>query len=294
MATLDELDQRLNQLESRVQDNEQDISDLEGNVHNNQASIQSLQSGLQQTNANVTDLSNKHNTDVQEIKTKHDADIAATNGRVTVLETWRTNTVDPTLQDHEKRIVKIEYSHIIYTTTRTVKSPMRVGDGIQIYIPTDLVLEDFMAINQGVGSQTYHWFTKIFNPNGAGKVSFDLDRRDNGHIKTVTIGQNARVLIPTGLRIKLTPAKSSLKIANIKELAIYKGLQFTIETLDGDPSKELIIGVSNPTTQVIDLPAGGPLVQLLHYFTYKSTPQLLTQQEFDALDEEGFVEIEEP
>lgn len=287
MATIDELEQRLNSLESSLQDLNTEIGSVESQAHNNAASIQSIQSSLNQTNTKLTDLTNKHTTDILELTTKHNSDIQALDGRVTVLETWRNTVADPTLDDHEDRIHKLEYSHIKYCTTRMVKSPLKVGPGIQIYMPTDLLMEDLMVLNQGVGSQTYHWFTKIFNPNGLGKVSFDLDRRDQGHIKTITIGQHARVLIPTGLRIKLTPSKSSLKIANIREQAINTGLQYTIE-IPKEGSDELIIGVSNPTTQVIDLPAGGPLVQLVQYFTYQSTPQLITEEEFDNLDNEGY------
>ena len=291
MATLDELEQRLNQLTTKVDGIESDVDDIEGQVHNNQSSIQSIQNGLSQANANISSLSSKHNQDLNELETKHDADIAALDGRVTVIETWRSDVVDPTLEDHEDRIHKLEYSHIKYTTTRTVKYPLREGNGITIYIPTDLKMEDIMPFNQGIGSQTYHWFTKIFNPNGLGKVSFDLDRRDNGHIKTITIGQNARVLIPTGLKIKITPVKSSLKILNHRQYAIHKGLQFTTELAEG--TDELIIGVCNPTTQVIDLPAGGPLVQLIQYFTYQSVPEFVQESEFNNLTDDGF-EQEEP
>lgn len=292
MATLDELEQRLNTLQNTVDDLSRDLDAVENQVHNNQASIQSLQSGLSQANANITSLSSKHDQELNALEAKHNADIAALDGRVSVLETWRKEVVDPTLQDHEQRIHKLEYSHIKYTTIRTVKLPLQEGNGITIYIPTDLKMEDLMPINQGIGSQTYHWFTKIFNPNGLGKVSFDLDRRDNGHIKTITIGQNARVLIPTGLKIKLTPKKSSLKVVNHKENAIYKGLQFTTEVIN--ETGELVIGVCNPTTQVIDLPAGKPLVQLVQYFTYKSTPEFVQAQEFENLDDEGYEVTEEP
>lgn len=292
MATLDELEQRLTQLTSRVDRIEADVASVEGDVHNHSASIQTLQNGLSQANANITSLGNRHNQELNALETKHDADIAALDGRVTILETWRKDVVDPTLEDHKNRIHKIEYSHIKYTTTRVVKSPLKEGNGITLYIPTDLTIDQLMAFNQGIGSQTYHWFTKIFNPNGLGKVSFDLDRRDNGHIKTITIGQNARVLIPTGLKIKFTPEKSSLKVINHRNYAIYKGLQFTTEMAEG--TDELIIGVCNPTTQVIDLPAGGPLVQLVQLFTYQTIPELITISEFEKLDDEGYEITEEP
>lgn len=292
MPTLDDLQQQINQLQRQIDGIEADISSVESTAHNNASSIQSLQSSLSQTNANLTSLSNKHTQDVNEIKIQHESDINEVRGRLNVLETWRRDVVDPTLEDHEHRLWLLEYSHLKYTTTRVVKSPLKDGNAITIYIPTDLTMEDIMPFNQGIGSQTYHWFTKIFNPNGLGKISFDLDRRDNGHIKTITIGQNARVLIPTGLRIKLTPEKSSLKVANLKEYAIHKGLQYTVEIVNG--TNELVIGVCNPTTQVIDLPAGGPLVQLIHYFTYQTVPELITISEFERLDDQGFEITEEP
>lgn len=292
MATIDELEQRINQLERRIDNQDAVISEIGNTSHNNSAAIQTLQNGLSQANANITALSNKHNQDVTEIKTKHEADVQALDGRIKVLETWRTDVVDPTLEDHENRIHKLEYSHIKYTTTRVVKSPKKEGNGITIYVPTDLTMDVMMGLNQGITSQTYHWFTKIFNPNGYGKVSFDLDRRENGHIKNITIGQNSRVLIPTGLRIKLTPSKSSLKIANYYNNAVYKGLQFTAEIANG--TEELLIGICNPTSQVVDIPAGGPLVQLIQLFTYQTIPELISAQEFEKLDDEGYEITEEP
>lgn len=285
MATLDELDSRLTTVEASIEAIENSLSTLETNVHNMEATIQSTNSTLQSLNTTLTDLASKHTTDITTLTSQHQSDIEALDGRVTVLETWKTMVVDPTLDDHESRIYTLEYSHIKYTTTRSVKMPLKSGNGIILYVPMDLHMEDLMQLNQGIGSQVYHWYTKIFNPNGYGKVSFDLDRRDEGKIKTITVGQNARVLIPTGLKIKATPVKSSLKICNIATNAINNGLQFTIETVEG--TDELIIGVSNPTTNVIDLKAGAPLVQLLHYFTYQSVPQLVSSAEFDTLDDNG-------
>lgn len=293
MPTLDDLDQRLSSLENRVDNMDRDVSSLESQVSNNTANYQSANQRINQLSSNLSSLSNRHDTELTALETKHDADIAALDGRVTILEVWRRDVVDPTLADHEKRIHLLEYSHIKYTKTREVKSPLRTGAGIEIYMPTDLLIEDLQALNQGIGSQVYHWFTKIFNPNGYGKVSFDLDRRNQGFIKTITIGQNARVLIPTGLKLKFTPEKSAMKVSIPRNLSINNGLEFSIEHPDRN-DQELIIGLANHTPHVIDIPAGGPIALLVQYFTYYAIPELITDEEFKQLNDNGYEPGEEP
>lgn len=293
MPTTDELQSQLNSLSNRVDGIDRDLASLESQVGNNTSNYQSLNNRLGQVQSNLSNLSSRHDRELNALEAKHNADIAALDGRVTVLEVWRRDVVDPTLKDHGRRIHIIEYSHIKYTKTREVKSPLRTGTGIEIYMPTDLLMEDLQTLNMGIGQQIYHWFTKIFNPNGYGKVSFDLDRRNQGYIKTITIGQNARCLIPTGLKFKYTPNKSSFRVSVPRNLEVNNGLEVSIEFLDRNDG-EIVIGLANHTPHVIDLPAGKPIAMLVQTFTYFAVPELITDDEFNLLDSEGYEEGENP
>ena len=131
-----------------------------------------------------------------------------------------------------------------------------------------------MEYNNGVIKQKWNWLNKIFNPQGFGKVSFDLDRNSEGHIKTIVLGQNTRLLIPTGIHIEeFTPVKSVLKAANEETNSINSGLVYGIEVLGQVPGDEVVVSVFNPTSEIIGIEAGSVLVQVLHLFSYHTVPE---------------------
>lgn len=209
-----------------------------------------------------------HTTDIHNLDTRMDSAERRLGEHDQTLAQHRIE-----LDDHERRLLLIENSHINYTVSRRVKYPKKADQGFYLYMPQDLTIDIFMEFNSGVIKQKWNWLNKIFNPQGFGKVSFDLDRNDQGHIKTVVLGQNTRILIPTGITIQdFTPIKSVLKATNETENSIRKGLVYGIEVL-GQTSDEILVSVFNPTSHIIPIAAGEILVQVLHLFSYHTIPQ---------------------
>lgn len=93
-------------------------------------------------------------------------------------------------------------------------------------------------------------------------------------IKTIVLGQNTRLLIPTGIHIEeFTPVKSVLKAANEETNSINSGLVYGIEVLGQVPGDEVVVSVFNPTSEIIGIEAGSVLVQVLHLFSYHTVPE---------------------
>lgn len=193
-----------------------------------------------------------------------------------IVELNQDSFLEVKVENHEQRLLLIEPSHINYKVSRNVKYPKVATQGFYLYMPKDLTLDIMMQYNHSVIKQRWNWVNKIFNPQGFGRVSFDLDRDEGKYIKTIVLGQNTRVLIPTGITIQdFTTLKSVLKVSNETDNSIYKGICYGIEVLDG--SDELIISVFNPTSTIVPIKAGDILVQVLHLFSYHTVPKLVTE-----------------
>lgn len=233
MATLDSLDKRLDVLEGRMDSAFIQIEGVSDMVHNLDTRMDSAESQL----------------------TNHES---------------RIHQLELKVQNHEERLLLIENSHINYLVSRDVKYPKVADQGFYLYMPKDLTVDILMEYNKGV-VQEWNWFNKIFNPNGYGRVSFDLDKVDKKFIKAIVLGQNTRVLIPTGITIQdFTPIKSVLKVTNETDNS-KRGIYYGIEVLDG--SDELIVSVFNPSSTLVSLAAGDILVQVLHLFSYHTVPK---------------------
>ena len=234
MATLDELANRISVLENRY--------------------------------STLNRVVNGHTTEIHNLENNHEE---------------RIKTLEVKVEDYERRLQLIENSHILienfhikYTVSRKVKYPKKADQGFYLYLPEDLTIDILMGYNNGVIKQKWNWLNRIFNPQGFGKVSFDLDRNSEGHIKTIVLGQNTRLLIPTGIHIEeFTPVKSVLKAANEKTNSINSGLVYGIEVLGQVPGDEVVVSVFNPTSEIIGIEAGSVLVQVLHLFSYHTVPE---------------------
>lgn len=238
MATLDELSSQLAVLQSNYNSLANSVGRAQDDIHNLGTRLDTAETKLQQ-----------HAQKLAEHDTK--------------------------LQNHEERLIIIENSTLKYKVSRDVKYLKKTTDGFLMYMPKNLTIEEIMAINHGVVKQHWNWLNKIFNPNGYGRVSFDLDKEEGKFIKNIVLGQNTRVLIPTGIILtEFTPFKSMFKVVNETNNSMYKGLQFGIEVVD-ETDKEIIISVSNPTSNIITLKAGEVLVQVLHLFSYHTTPEII-------------------
>ena len=171
MATLDSLDQRLSLVEDQISTIQNSMGNISDDIHNLDTRLDSAESKL-----------NNH------------------EGRI--------NQLELKVQNHEERLLLIEQSHINYTVSRNVRYPKVAPQGFYLYMPKDLTLDIIMQFNHGIVKQDWNWFNKIFNLNGYGKVSFDLDKGDGKYTKTIVFGQNTRIIIPTCLTIKdFTPIK---------------------------------------------------------------------------------------
>lgn len=239
MATLDESDNRLRVVERDLSSSQTQVDNLADDVHNLGTRMDSAETKL-----------NNHEQRIQTLEVK--------------------------VENHEQRLLLIEQSHINYKVSRNVKYPKVATQGFYLYMLKDLTLDIMMQYNHSVIKQRWNWVNKIFNPQGFGRVSFDLDRDEGKYIKTIVLGQNTRVLIPTGITIQdFTPLKSVLKVSNETDNSIYKGICYGIEVLD--ESDELIISVFNPTSTIVPIKAGDILVQVLHLFSYHTVPKLVTE-----------------
>lgn len=234
MATLDELDVRLRILERDFDTVKSDVNTYNGKVHNLGTRVDSVEYAL-------TDHRN------------------------------RILSLEATTENHEERLKLIEESEVKYQVVRDVNYPKKATQGFFMYMPNDITIDIFMEYNSGVIKQKWNWLNKIFNPQGYGKVSFDLDRNEKGHIKSLVLGQNTRVLIPSGIIFQdVLPKKSVLKVANESANSINKGLVYGIEILE--ENEEAFISIFNPTSETIIIKAGDILVQVLHLFSYHTIP----------------------
>lgn len=234
------------------------------------ATLDSLQSDIDALSRRVSSLeesSSSHGTSIQNLQTVVGQHTQTLNAHKT-----RLDDHDKQLEDHDKRLHLLEDSTLKVTLTREGKAPTQDDRGlINVYMPDNLKLEDFEKYNVDVSiAQNFNWFRKISNSVGAGKVCFDFDRQDG--IKAILLGQDTRVLIPTGLKItEITPVKSVLKVVNADDLIIKKGLCFGIETFDVN-SEEIVVSVSNYTKNTVHIYRGEIIAQLAHVFMYKTNP----------------------
>lgn len=224
---------------------------------------------LENAYLSLHDRINGHTTDIHNLDTRMDT----AENKLTD-HGQRINTLELRVEDHERRLKLIEESSIKYTVSRIVKYPKKAAQGFYLYMPSDLTIDTLMEYNSGIIKQKWNWLNRIFNPQGFGKVSFDLDRNSEGHIKTIVLGQNTRLLIPTGIHIEeFTPVKSVLKAANEETNSINSGLVYGIEVLGQVPGDEVVVSVFNPTSEIIVIEAGSVLVQVLHLFSYHTVPE---------------------
>lgn len=225
-----------------------------------------LEGEVNQLHTNVNSL----NTNVHNIDTRMDSAEEELRSHARELEEHQSM-----LEDHEARLKTIEDSSISYSVVRRVKYPKKTDQGFLLYVPEDLTIDTLMQYNQEpIKEQKWNWFNKIFNRQSPGTVSFDLYKGEEQNIKSIVMGPNTRLIIPTGIIFDMvTPYKSVLKVANQTTQSIEKGLAYGIEILQSETG-EAMVSVFNPTFAPVTLKADQVLVQVLHLFSYHTTPKL--------------------
>lgn len=238
------------------------------------ATLDSLQADINALTSRVNSLessSTSHGTKIQNLEVIQGQHTTQLNTHES-----RLNQHDITLENHEGRLKKLEESTLRFEFIREGKMPVVNSKGlIHVYMPDKLTLEDFKAVNQNVSlAQNFNWFRKISNSVGAGKVCFDFDREDG--IKSILLGQDTRVVIPTGIKVlEITPEKSTLKVVNDEDLIMEEGLCFGVEVVVEDASKEVLLSLCNYTNHSVHIYRGQVIAALAHLFQYKTTPQII-------------------
>lgn len=167
---------------------------------------------------------------------------------------------------------------IRFTKVRDVKSPCRsnVGDaGIDFYTPVDLTINDLVSANKGVENTIVS--TKEYSGFGIIRVILG----DNGYIKTIIIGPNSRVIIPSGIKTLIEPIDSGLIAANKSGVSTVKGLVYTAEVVDSNYVGEIHICVANTSPWATDIEMGKKIVQFLHLPVYMTTPEEISVEDYE-------------
>ena len=167
---------------------------------------------------------------------------------------------------------------IRFTKVRSVKSPSRgnIGDaGIDFYTPVDLTINDLVSANKDVENTV----VSTEAPSGFGIVKAILG--DNGYIKTISIGPNSRVIIPSGIKTLIEPLGSGLIAANKSGVSTVKGLVYTAEVVDSNYVGEIHICVANTSSCSTDIEMGKKLMQFIHLPVYMTTPEEISVEDYE-------------
>ena len=166
---------------------------------------------------------------------------------------------------------------IRFTKVRDVKSPSRgnIGDaGIDFYTPVDLTLDDMVSANKDAEN-----IVVSTEASGFGMVKVILG--DDGYVKTLRIGPNSRVIIPSGIKPLIEPLDSGLIAANKSGVSTVKGLVYTAEVVDSNYVGEIHICVANTSPWATDIEMGKKIVQFLHLPVYMTTPEEISVEDYE-------------
>lgn len=258
---------KVNNHDSQINSLISDVNDLTEGLHNTDTTLQTyvsktdkLETSLNQLIIRVDNLVNK----VNEIRNE--------------IDTY----INPTLDDHNQRITTLESSELIYFKTRKVPNPMFSEElnGTVLYMPSDLTKKDFEEYNEELQGKIYFgWFQKIFNPHGYGKIFFDFAPGEEGEgtLKGITIGQQARVIIPLGVKVKYQHSKTALFHTVYNPLAVNGGLLSGL--LTSKTTGEVMVLLVNTSPGLVYIGAKDPVITLLHTFTYSTVPTQYTDEE---------------
>lgn len=170
---------------------------------------------------------------------------------------------------------------LLFTKLREVKSPNRAnsGDaGIDFYIP-QLSDHDILTVGEKDPEDLSGINRKMF---GLGLIK--LKGVGTPHI-CLKLMPNARVLIPSGIRVLIDPKDSMLMAANKSGVATKEGLVYTAEIVDSQYIGEMHIGIlnSSPEEVYIPLKENKKIMQFVHVPVILSTPVEITSEQYEEL-----------
>lgn len=172
-------------------------------------------------------------------------------------------------------------SRFRFIKVRNVKNPTRgnpLDAGIDFYVPTDLTIGEMTRINSDMKGITVQYLSNTID---SGLIDFDINK--DGKITKIWLNPQARVIIPSGIKVLLEPAASMLQVNNKSGVSTKKGLIYTAQVVDSTYTGEIHICVLNTTSGVISIDTGTKLVQLVHIPIFPTRPEEITQEEFSSL-----------
>lgn len=183
---------------------------------------------------------------------------------------------------------------IRYTRVRKVKDLVRanVGDaGLDFFFPEDLTVKEFMEKPNGELKQaeqvvkTYGFALtckgKTWNIGSQEPIPFTQD----DVIESITIHPKGRILIPSGIRVLITPQASMLMAANKSGVCTKTGLIFGAEIVDSPYTGEVHISVINTSASDVTLEAGKKVVQFIHVPIFDTEPEEIPSTLYEKIAE---------
>lgn len=140
----------------------------------------------------------------------------------------------------------MELNKIEFTKTKIVKSPSRAHDndaGADLYVP-----EWSLAFEE-----------KLKELNNAQEIIW----RDKGNNPCIILNPNARVLIPSGLRMHILDDSTYVKIENKSGVASKKGLVVGANVIDAGYTGEVHINLINTSWDNVRIDYGEKIVQAI-------------------------------
>ena len=151
-----------------------------------------------------------------------------------------------------------------FTKVREVKSPTRHNEGdagLDFYVPTDLTLGDLLEANTD-------------------PTAFSVSIKD-GKVSQINLRPQARIKIPSGIRVLLEPRDSMMMVANKSGKSTKLGLIFTAQICDSPYVGEYNLAVYNTSSEVVTINAGEPLVQMIHTPIYLTNPEEIDNDTYE-------------
>lgn len=117
--------------------------------------------------------------------------------------------------------------------------------------------------------EKWKWLNRMFNGEGLGKVCLELDRKSEGDIKSMVVGEKRRLLMGSGIDIEeLSGVKWVVKGGNEESNWMKSGLVYGIEVVGEVGGDEVVVSVLKGSCEIIGMEGGSVLVEVLDLLCY--------------------------
>lgn len=192
---------------------------------------------------------------------------------------------------------------IRYTRVRKVKPLVRAnaGDaGLDFYCPEDLTIKQLMAC-QPEGVINSYGIEVLFQEGniqcsyrlGTDKVLFDTTGKshwrpftplyEDYQITDIIVGPQSRVLIPSGIKVLLTPQNSMFMAANKSGISTKQGLIYGAEIVDSPYTGEVHLSIINTSRKEQVIQSGKKVEQFIHVPIFLSEPEEIPNQLYEEV-----------